>query len=64
MIIIFWVLHGLGQFYYERCLPMGASSSCQIFEQLLNRWKAGGMFHIWMISFSLGFPTPINAKMT
>jgi hypothetical protein len=41
-----------GQFYYERCLPMGASSSCQIFEQLstalqcvmLNRWKAGACF--------------------
>ena len=23
-----------GQFYYENCFPMGASSSCQIFEQL------------------------------
>ncbi|XP_056009591.1 uncharacterized protein LOC130046335 isoform X1 [Ostrea edulis] len=41
-------------FYYERCLPMGASSSCQIFEQLSNalqwimytKYNASGISHI------------------
>ncbi|KAK3087428.1 hypothetical protein FSP39_005841 [Pinctada imbricata] len=41
-------------FYYERCLPMGASSSCQIFECLSNalqwvmytKYKASGLSHI------------------
>ena len=52
------------QFYYERCLPMGASSSCQIFERLstalqwvmLNRWQAGGMSHILDDFFFIGPP--------
>jgi hypothetical protein len=53
-----------GQFYYKHCLPMGAKSSCQIFEQLstalqwvmLNRWKAGGMSHILDDFFFMGPP--------
>jgi hypothetical protein len=42
------------QFYFDRCLPMGASSSCHIFEQLsnalqwimYNKYKASGISHI------------------
>lgn len=41
-------------FYYDRCLPMGASSSCQIFESfssslqwiMENKYGAAGMSHI------------------
>ena len=41
-------------FYYDRCLPMGASSSCHIFEKnylalqwiMVNKYKAGDMSHI------------------
>lgn len=41
-------------FYYERCLPMGASNSCHIFDQIgiamqwvmLNRQQDAGMSHI------------------
>lgn len=41
-------------FYYDRCLPMGASSSCQIFETLScalqfimeTKYNAAGMSHI------------------
>lgn len=41
-------------FYYDRTLPMGASSSCQIFEMLStalqwimeNKYSAGGMAHM------------------
>ena len=43
-----------GQYYYDKCLPMGASSSCQIFEKLstalhwimINKYKAAGMSHL------------------
>lgn len=53
-----------GQFYYERCLPMGASSSCQIFEKLstalqwvmLNKLEAGGMSHMLDDFFFIGSP--------
>lgn len=41
-------------FYYDRCLPMGASSSCQIFEKfscalqwiMETKYQAAGMSHI------------------
>lgn len=41
-------------YYYDKCLPMGASSSCQIFEKLssslqwimLNKFFAKGMSHM------------------
>ena len=50
------------QFYYDKCLPMGASSSCQIFEQLSValqwimqcKYKAGGMSHILDDFFFIG----------
>jgi hypothetical protein len=40
-------------YYYDRCLPMGASSSCQIFESfssslhwiMENKYCAAGMYH-------------------
>lgn len=43
-----------GQYYYDKCLPMGASSSCQIFESfsfalqwvMENVFNALGMSHI------------------
>lgn len=42
------------KYYYDRCLPMGASSSCKIFEELsqalvwimLNKYHASGISHI------------------
>lgn len=50
------------EFYYDKCLPMGASSSCQIFEQLssalqwimLVKYKAGGMSHLIDDFFFIG----------
>jgi hypothetical protein len=41
-------------YYYDRCLPMGASSSCQIFERfscafqwiMENKYHVAGMSHI------------------
>ncbi|XP_061175932.1 uncharacterized protein LOC133184874 [Saccostrea echinata] len=50
------------KFYFDRCLPMGASSSCQIFEQLSvalqwimqSRYMAGGMSHILDDFFFIG----------
>jgi hypothetical protein len=41
-------------YYYDRCLPMGASTSCQIFESfssslhwiMENKYCAAGMSHI------------------
>jgi hypothetical protein len=34
-------------YYYDRCLPMGASSSCQIFESFMeNKYGAAGMSRI------------------
>lgn len=59
-----------GQFYYERCLPMGASSSCQIFEQLstalqwvmLTKLKAAGMSHILDDFFFIGPPNSEKCK--
>ncbi|KAK3101834.1 hypothetical protein FSP39_006695 [Pinctada imbricata] len=52
------------QFYYERCLPMGASCSCQIFEKLseslqwimLEKLNAAGMSHILDDFFFIGPP--------
>ena len=48
-----------GQFFYDKCLPMGASSSCQIFEAfssalqwvMENRYNAPGMSHILDVFF-------------
>ena len=53
-----------GEFYFDRCLPMGASSSCQIFEQfsmalqwiLQSKCKAGDMSHILDDLFFIGPP--------
>lgn len=53
-----------GQFYYDKCLPMGASNSCQFFESLskalqwvmLNASHASGMSHILDDFFFVGPP--------
>lgn len=60
-----------GQFYYERCLPLGTSSSCQIFEKLgtalqwvmLNKLEAGVCLICWMISFLLDLLSLKNVKI-
>ena len=59
-----------GQFYYERCLPLGTSSSCQIFEKLgtalqwvmLNKLEAGGMSHMLDDFFFIGPPQSEKCK--
>ena len=51
-----------GFYYYDKCLPMGASSSCQIFESLstslqwimCSKFQASGMSHLFY--WSRGFP--------
>jgi len=51
-----------GQFYYDKCLPMGASSSCQIFEKLstalqwimMTKYKAHDMSHLLDDFFFIG----------
>ena len=51
-------------FYYDKCLPMGASSSCQIFEKLscslqwimINKLRAAGMSHMIDDFFFIGPP--------
>ncbi|XP_062567617.1 uncharacterized protein LOC134229845 [Saccostrea cucullata] len=51
-------------FYYDKCLPMGASSSCKIFETLitalqwimLNKFSAKGMSHMIEDFFFIGPP--------
>ncbi|XP_062572622.1 uncharacterized protein LOC134234551 [Saccostrea cucullata] len=51
-------------FYYDKCLPMGASSSCKIFEMLstalqwimLNYFSAKGMSHMIDDFFFIGPP--------
>ena len=53
-----------GQYYFDKCLPMGASSSCQIFEKLstalhwimMNKYKAAGMSHLIDDFFFIGPP--------
>ena len=53
-----------GQFYYDKCLPMGASSSCKIFETLssalhwvmINKYNASGMSHLIDDFFFIGPP--------
>lgn len=50
------------KFYYDKCLPMGASSSCQIFECLsnslqwimTNKFSAAGMSHMLDDFFFIG----------
>ena len=50
------------QYYFDKCLPMGASSSCQLFEKLstalqwimLNKYKASGMSHLIDDFFFIG----------
>lgn len=50
------------KFYYDKCLPMGASSSCQIFECLsnslqwimTNKFAAAGMSHMLDDFFFIG----------
>lgn len=52
------------KFYFDKCLPMGASSSCQIFEKLstalhwimINRYNASGMSHYIDDFFFIGPP--------
>ena len=59
------------RYYYERCLSMGASSSCNIFEKLscalqwymLNKYNAAGMSHILVDFFFIGPPKSKNAAM-
>ena len=54
--------HWRESFYYDMCLPMGASSSCQIFETLScalqwimeNVFKAAGISHILDDFFFIG----------
>lgn len=49
-------------FYYDKCLPMGASSSCNTFEALStalvwimqNKYQAGGMSHVLDDFFFIG----------
>ena len=53
-----------GAYYFDKCLPMGASSSCQIFEKLstalhwtmINKYKASGMSHLIDDFFFIGPP--------
>lgn len=59
-----------GQFYYDKCLPMGASSSCQIFKSfskalqwiMLNVFHASGMSHILDDFFFVGPPNSISCS--
>lgn len=59
-----------GQFYYDKCLPMGASSSCQIFESfskalqwvMVNVFHASGMSHILDDFFFVGPPNSISCS--
>lgn len=58
-------------FYYERCLPMGASCSCQIFEKLsealqwfmMTKFHAAGMSHILDDFFFIGPPNSEKCKV-
>ena len=51
-----------GSYYYDKCLPMGASSSCQIFESLstslqwvmCKKFQASGMSHMLDDFFFIG----------
>ena len=51
-----------GSYYYDKCLPMGASSSCQIFESLstsiqwvmYKKFQASGMSHMLDDIFFIG----------
>ena len=57
-------------YYFDRCLPMGASSSCQIFESfscalqwiMKLRYKAAGMSHSIDDFLSVGPQSQINAN--
>ena len=40
-------------YYYDRCLPMGCSSSCQIFEEVSNALK-------WILEYKLGVKNVIK----
>lgn len=50
------------QYYFDKCLPMGGSSSCQLLERLstalqctmLNKYQASGMSHLIDDFFFLG----------
>ena len=51
-----------GSYYYDWCLPMGASSSCKIFESLnqslqlvmYSKFNVGSMSHMWDDFFFIG----------
>ena len=53
-----------GNYYFDKCLPMGASSSCQIFEKvstslhwiMINKYQASGMSHLIDDFFFIGPP--------
>lgn len=59
-----------GQYYFDKCLPMGASSSCQIFEKfsvalqwiLQSKYGAGDMSHILDDFFFIGPANSSNCK--
>ena len=59
-----------GEFYFDKCLPMGCAISCAYFEAfstflewLLGRQHPeGGRLHYWMTSCLSGRPTPGTAK--
>lgn len=58
------------EFYFDKCLPMGASSSCQVFERLSvalqwvmqTKYKAGDMSHILDDFFFIGPADLPNCK--
>lgn len=58
------------EFYFDKCLPMGASSSCQVFEHLSvalqwimqTKYKAGDMSHILDDFFFIGPADLPNCK--
>lgn len=58
-------------FYYERCLPMGASSSCHIFDQISIAMQMGyveqatrcrNVSYLKIIFFFIGPPDSNNCK--
>jgi hypothetical protein len=59
-----------GKFYYDKCLPMGASSSCKIFETfstalqwvMENVYHVSGMSHILDDFFFVGPPDSVSCR--
>ena len=42
-----------GKYYYDKCLPMGCSSSCQIFEEISSALQ-------WVATHKLGMPAVVH----